>query len=112
MAGATCVGVAELEGSIYNEEGIDPRALEEWKLDHGTIVGFPGAKPYTGENLMFDPCDILIPAATEKVITKENAKKVRARIIAEAANGPITPAADAILQAQGCLIIPDLYLNA
>lgn len=112
MAGATCVGVAELEGSIYNEEGIDPRGLEEWKLEHGTIVGFPGAKPYTGENLMFEPCDILIPAAIEKVITKDNAMKVKARIIAEAANGPITPAADEILQAQGCLVIPDLYLNA
>ena len=69
-AGAKCIGVAELDGSIYNKEGIDPKALEVYKLEHGTIVGFPGAERYTGEDIMFEETDILIPAACEQVIHK------------------------------------------
>ncbi|XP_023324859.1 glutamate dehydrogenase, mitochondrial [Eurytemora carolleeae] len=111
-AGAKCVGVAEWDGSIYNPDGIDPKELEEYMIEHRTVVGFPGAKAYTGESLLFEECDILIPAAMEKVIHGGNADKVKAKIIAEAANGPITPAGDKILQAKNVLIIPDMYINA
>lgn len=111
-AGATCIGIIEHDGSIYNPEGIDPKQLEDYFLAKRSIVGFPGAKPYTGENLMFEKCDIFVPAAIEKVITSENAGRIQAKIVAEAANGPTTPAADSILIKNNVLVIPDLYINA
>lgn len=79
-AGARCIGVMEIDGSIYNPNGIDPRELEEWKLNNGTINGFPGAESYTGENLIYENCDILVPAATEKVVTKDNAHKLNCKV--------------------------------
>jgi len=109
--GAKCVGVGEIDGNIYNPEGIDPKQLEDYKLQHGTIVGFPGAKPYEGSILEAD-CHILIPAAGEKQLRRDNAPRVKAKIIAEGANGPTTPSADKIFLENNVMVIPDMYLNA
>uniref|UniRef100_A0A8C9XQ05 Glutamate dehydrogenase n=1 Tax=Sander lucioperca TaxID=283035 RepID=A0A8C9XQ05_SANLU len=109
--GAKCVGIGEMDGSIWNPNGIDPKELEDYKLENGTIVGFPNAKPYEGSILEAD-CDILIPAASEKQLTKSNAHKIKAKIIAEGANGPTTPDADRIFLERNIMVIPDMYLNA
>merc|ERR1719392_659015 len=109
--GAKCIGVIEYNGSIKNDNGINPKELEEYKLESGTIVGFPGASD-TNEDLMIAECDILVPAANERQITGQNAHNIKAKIIAEGANGPTTPAADKILQDRKRLVIPDLYINA
>ncbi|XP_014669180.1 PREDICTED: glutamate dehydrogenase, mitochondrial-like [Priapulus caudatus] len=112
-AGAKCIGVQEWDGAIYNAEGIHPKELEEYKLEHGTIMGFPGAEQYTKqESLLYEDCDILIPAASEKQIHIGNCHKVKAKIIAEGANGPVTAGAQAHFIKNNVLVIPDLYLNA
>ncbi|KAM4599488.1 glutamate dehydrogenase, mitochondrial-like [Fundulus diaphanus] len=109
--GAKCVGVAEMDGSIWNPNGMDPKELEDYKLANGSIVGFPDSSPYEGSLLEAD-CDILIPAASEKQLTKSNAHRIKAKIIAEGANGPTTPEADRIFLERNILVIPDMYLNA
>ena len=111
--GAIVVAIAEYEGAVFNAEGINEEALFQHRKATGSILNFPGATNLakTGDALELE-CDILVPAALENVINKDNAPKVKAKIIAEAANGPLTPDADEILTAKNVLIVPDMYLNA
>ncbi|XP_028585094.1 glutamate dehydrogenase 1, mitochondrial [Podarcis muralis] len=109
--GAKCVAIGEKDGAIWNPDGLDPKELEDYKLQHGSILTYPKAQPLDCHILEAD-CDILIPAASEKQLTKANAHKVKAKIIAEGANGPTTPEADKIFLERNIMVIPDLYLNA
>ncbi|XP_054401277.2 glutamate dehydrogenase 1, mitochondrial-like [Pongo abelii] len=109
--GAKCIDVGESEGSIWNPGGIYPKEVEDFKLQRGSILGFPKAKPYEGSILAAN-CDILIPAASEKQLTKSNEPRVKGNIIAEGAKGPTTPEADKIFLEGNIIVIPDLYLNA
>jgi len=113
-AGAIIVGVAEYEGSISTENGINIDKLMAYrKKNKGSILGFEGTKKLKNNTAALElPCDILIPAALENVIDKKNAKNIKAKIIGEAANGPITPEADVILNKKGTCVVPDMFLNA
>jgi len=111
--GAIVVSIAEFEGAIYNEAGLNEEEVFQHRKKTGSILNFPGATNLknSGDALELD-CDILIPAALENVIDGNNAARIKAKIIGEAANGPLTPEADDILAAKGVLVIPDMYLNA
>ncbi len=113
--GAVIVGVSEVEGAIYKPSGIDIHDLLRFRKETGSILNYPGAQNFEKKDrktvLEFD-CDILVPAALENQITMENAHRIKAKIIAEAANGPITSMAEEVLIEAGKKVIPDLYLNA
>jgi glutamate dehydrogenase (NAD(P)+) len=111
--GAVVIAVAESDGAIYNEKGIDVEALHKYRIEKKSVKGFPGGK-YIADSIsaLELECDILIPAALERQITEVNAPSIKAKIIAEAANGPITPGAEKILLKKGTMIIPDIYINA
>ena len=110
--GSTIVAVSDSSGGIHNPRGLDPAKVNAWKREHGTVVGFPGADAITNAELLEIDCEILVPAALENQITRHNAPRLRARIVAEAANGPTTPEADEILHDRGVFLIPDILCNA
>lgn len=112
-AGAKIIAVSEYEGAIYNEKGLDIRKLIQHREDTGSIMKFPGGKALkTRDAAMELECDILIPAALENQIHQGNAARIKAKLIGEAANGPVTPIAQDILTKKKAFIIPDMYLNA
>jgi len=110
--GCKVVAVSDTRGGIYHEAGLDPAAVLRHKQEHGSVVGFPHAQQVNVQEVLEVPCEILIPAATEGVITAKNADRVQARIVSEAANGPTTPQADTILFDKGVSVIPDILANA
>jgi len=111
--GALIVGVIERDGALVCEEGLSTESVYQYKLEHGKLEGFANGRYIKdGKKALELPCDILIPAALEGVISRENAPGIQARVIAEAANGPVTFDGDKILREKGIFIIPDAYLNA
>lgn len=111
-AGAIIVAVSDSQGGIYDKNGLDLDAIVEQRREHGTVVGMAGTRTVTNEDLLVLDCDILIPAAIGRQITKENAHLIKARMIVEAANGPTTPDADVILAKKGIAVVPDILANA
>jgi glutamate dehydrogenase (NAD(P)+) len=110
--GATVVGVSDSRGGIYNRNGLPVGDVLAHKSRTGSVVDFPDADRVTNAELLELPCDILVPAALESQITAANAGKIKARIIGEAANGPVTPAADEVLYDRGIFVIPDILAGA
>jgi glutamate dehydrogenase (NAD(P)+) len=111
-AGAVIVAVSDSRGGIANDDGLDPREVLKFKADTGTVVGFPGAQEISNEDLLAYDCDVLIPAALECAITTKNVDNIRAKLIVEDANGPITAVADEILVKKGIVVLPDILANA
>jgi len=112
LAGSKVVAVTDSRGGVYDENGIDSEAAFQYKQQNGSLAGFNGLKAITNDEILELNVDVLIPAAIENVITHVNAANVKAKIVAEAANGPTTPEADAILHKNGIYVIPDFLCNA
>lgn len=111
--GAHIIAIIERDGAIINESGLDVEEVSKYKSENGKVEGFPDSKfVKNGKDVLEHSCDILIPAAMEGVITQENAPRIQAKVIAEAANGPVTYEGDQILNEKGIFIIPDAFLNA
>ena len=111
-AGAKIVCVSDSQGGVADDEGLDPRHVLAHKAEHGSVVGLPETKTITNEDLLACDCDILIPAALECQVRSDNAADVKARLIVEAANAPVTPEADKLLQQKGIVVLPDIVANA
>ena len=111
-AGATIVAVSDVAGGTHNPKGLDLEALGKHRGSSDTVADFAGGDKVTNEELLEVDCDILIPAAIEGVITSDNADQIKAKMVVEAANGPITPVADAMLNDKGVVVVPDILANA
>lgn len=111
-AGATVLAVSDSQGGIFSEQGVDLEAAFDFKSEHGTVVGLPHTETVTNDDLLELSCDVLVPAALENQIRRDNAGRVRARLVIEGANGPTTPAADDILKAKEIPVLPDILANA
>jgi glutamate dehydrogenase/leucine dehydrogenase len=111
-AGAILVAASDTRGGIYNKKGIDPNKLKEHKAKTGSVIGFSGAETINSNDPLTVPCDILVPAALEDMITPANVEQITAKLIVEAANGPTTPAADRILDEREIICVPDILANA
>jgi len=112
QAGATIVGVTDWKGGVYNARGLDIGKLLDHATTHKTVDGFAGGEPLTNEELFALETDVLIPAALENQVTVDNAPRIKARILVEAANGPVTPAANNILHERGIFVVPDILANS
>jgi len=111
--GARIVAIAEYEGAIASDAGLDPDAVAAYRRDHKSILGFPSSTNLATSAAALElDCDILIPAALENVLTADNAPRVKAKIVLEGANGPTTPDAEEIFRSRGVMVIPDIYANA
>lgn len=110
-AGLKVVALSDVNGGIYNPEGLDPYKVSEFVKETGSVVNYPGTTPLTNEGVLEAKVTVLVPAALELQITKENAHKINAEFIVEGANGPTTPEADAILDARGIMVVPDILAN-
>ncbi|MBY6047771.1 Glu/Leu/Phe/Val dehydrogenase [Vannielia litorea] len=111
--GCKITGIIEHDGALFSETGLDVEAVRAWIVKHGGVSGYPDARHTSkGAKVLEEDCDILIPAAMEGVINLENAERIKAPLIIEAANGPITAGADEVLREKGVVMIPDMYANA
>jgi glutamate dehydrogenase (NAD(P)+) len=110
--GHTIIAMSDSKGGIYSKAGLDPDAVENYKKEHGSLKEFPGAKQISNETLLELECDVLIPAALENQITKKNAKKIRAKVVLELANGPTATEADDVLFKKGIAVVPDILANS
>ena len=111
-AGAKIVAISDSTGGVLDPDGLDPRETLDYKAQHGSVVGLPGTTTITNAEILSADCDILIPAALEGQIRRQNADSVRARLVVEAANGPTTTPADDILAAKGITVLPDIVANS
>ena len=110
--GGNIIAVSDSQGCIYNDEGINGLDILKHKEKNGSVIGFPGSREITNDELLELDCDILIPSALEGQITQHNAPKVKAKLIVEGANGPTNPEADKILHKNGIIVVPDVLANA